>query len=298
MNIVLFGPHGRVGEKVREYFTTQGHEVFPVGRSKLDISNIPFVENYLSSLEESPPDVLINCAAISGLEACLDDPAMAHRVNAMAPEAMARFCERTVARFIHLSTDYVLDGRRPGKKDESSKCKPVNIYGESKWESELRVQDAHPRAIIARVSWVYGNARHPSFPDMIAAKALKGEPLAAIHDKWSLPAHIDTITSAMEVFLKHPETSGIYHICDSGEPATWHDYADEVLSQLRIKVPSLPAQTITPQKMREISFFRDPRPVHTAMDNNKLSVLLQHPIPGWKDNLSAYLDSLALSAVR
>lgn len=297
MNITLFGSHGRVGEKVRESLTARGHEVSPVSRCNLDLSSLPAVENYLSSLEESPPDALINCAAISGLEACLDDPVTAHCVNAMAPEAMARFSERTAVRFIHLSTDYVLDGRRPGKKDESAKCKPANTYGESKWEAELRIKEAHPLAIIARVSWVYGNARHPSFPDMIAAKALKGEPLAAIHDKWSLPTHIDTITSAMESFLHHPQTSGIYHVCDSGEPVTWHDYATEILSWLRSKVPTLPAQTITPQKMGEISFFRDPRPVHTAMDNKKLVTLLQHPIPDWKDNLSSYVNALTLPAV-
>ena len=293
MNIVLFGSRGRVGEKIKETLIRQGHQLSCPVREQLDLSDIPAVENYLAELEIKRPQALINSAAISGLEACLDDPVTAHYVNVMAPECMARFCERTGTRFIHLSTDYVLDGRFPGKKEESGKCKPVNTYGESKWEAEIRIAEAHSQAIIARVSWVYGNTRHPAFPDVFLAKAVRGEPLTAIDDKWSLPTHTDTITEAVTAFLRHPEASGIYHVCDSGQPANWHDYAVTVLAQAEQQGLTLVTKTVSTQKMKEITFFRDPRPKHTAMDNQKLSRLLGYPIPDWQTRLSEYLFSLS-----
>lgn len=289
MKILLFGSRGRVGEKALQALTQSGHEIIAPVRDTLDLADTEAVETYLISLEASPPNAVINCAAISGLEACLDAPDLAHHVNALAPEAMARFCERTGAKFIHLSTDYVLDGRHPSVKDESAKTKPINTYGESKWEAELRIAEANPTALIARVSWVYGNPAHPSFPDMILAKAQQNQPLAAIRDKWSLPTHTDTIIQALQTFLQTPQVQGIYHVCDSGTPITWHDYAQEILNQATqlglLKTPP----PLTPQNKEEITFFRTPRPTHTALNNKKLNTLLPHPIPHWTENLNQYL---------
>lgn len=147
------------------------------------------------------------------------------RVNAMAPEMMARICRLEGMRFIHLSTDYVLDGRRAGLKTESDKCRPVNVYGESKLEAELRVREEMPEALVARVSWVFGNPERPSFPEMVLRKALNGEPLSAVADKWSMPAWVEDLCGWLRFLAYESDASGALHLCQSGEPVSWHGYA-------------------------------------------------------------------------
>jgi dTDP-4-dehydrorhamnose reductase len=144
---LVFGAGGRVGSRLAAHLEKEGMDVVGCGRNACDLKDLKALKNVLLS---SGATHVVNCAAVSGLEACLDDPETAHRVNAMAPEMMARICRLEGMRFIHLSTDYVLDGRRGGLKTESDKCRPVNVYGESKLEAELRVREEMPEALIAR----------------------------------------------------------------------------------------------------------------------------------------------------
>ncbi len=148
-------------------------------RGEVDLAEGEAVER---RVEEDAAEAVVNCAAVSSLEACVDDPLSAHLVNAVAPAMMARACAREGKRFIHLSTDYVLDGRRPGLKGEGASCKPVCVYGESKREGELQVMEEYPDAVVVRVSWVCGHPGKPGFAEAVARKALEGEPRAAVGD--------------------------------------------------------------------------------------------------------------------
>ena len=132
---LVFGADGRVGSRLAAYLEEHGLEVVKCGRGFCDLKDLSALKRVLLS---SGATHVVNCAAVSGLEACLDDPETAHCVNAMAPEMMARICRLEGMRFIHLSTDYVLDGRRRGLKTEEGKCRPVNVYGESKLEADFR----------------------------------------------------------------------------------------------------------------------------------------------------------------
>ena len=238
------------------------------GRAECNLLHPEEVADYVLS---HPADAVVNCAALSSPEACLDDPLSAHMVNAVSPAQMALACRHTGARFVHLSTDYVLDGRRPGKKREDAKCKPINTYGESKREGELQTLDSLPEALILRVSWVCGNPHRPSFVESTLERALRGRTadLAAIANKYSLPTHAEDIARAI-LDLLPTRAHGILHLSSCGEPMSWHACAGIALqhAQRMGALPELPP--IAPQKLEEASFFRDPRPRHTAMDNSAL----------------------------
>ena len=218
----------------------------------------------------SGAELVVNCAAISGLEACGDDPLRAHLINAVAPAAMALACRHTGARFVHLSTDYVLDGRRDGLKDESAKCRPACVYAESKREGELQVQEAWAESIIARVSWICGNPAKPGFAESVVAKALAGYSLAAIADKTSLPTDAEDIARVV-LALASAGAKGVFHVCSRGEPMSWWDCARVALDEAVQggMLPSVPE--VGPQKLDEVSFFREPRPRHTAMVSTRLA---------------------------
>lgn len=271
---LIFGAEGRLGMCLARHLRERGMDVAACGRRMCDLRDEAALENLLVS---SGATHVVNCAAMSGLEACLDAPAEARAVNAAAPELMARVCRREGMRLVHVSTDYVLDGCVPGLKAESAPCRPVSVYGESKLEAELRVGAEMPEAVIARVAWVFGNPERPAFPEMMIARALRREPLAAIADKWSKPCWTEDLCDWLRVLAHESRESGVIHLCRSGTPLSWHGYALLVLESA-VRHGLLPCMpVVAEQKLDEQPGFRDARPRHTAMACGRLEALLNRP---------------------
>ena len=269
MKMLVFGGSGRTGQVLVRVAQQEGWQVGAPTHAECDLADARAVSDRVLA---SDAELVVNAAAISGLEACLDDPLQAHLVNAVAPAAMALACRHTGAKFIHLSTDYVLDGRRAGKKNEAMKCKPVSVYGESKREGELQVLEALPEALIARVSWICGNPRKPAFVEQMLARALAGQALAAIADKESMPTDAEDIARAV-LALSTGAEHGVVHVCAGGSPVSWHECAALAL-QMAVEAGYLPVvPQVAMQKRGDVSFFREERPRYTAMDNSKLLAL-------------------------
>lgn len=272
MKMLIFGGSGRTGQIMRHAAKAAGWEVVAPSHADCDLLN---AEAVTAMVLESGAAAVVNCAAISGLEACLDDPLTAHLVNAVAPAAMALACRHTGARFVHLSTDYVLEGQRPGLKNESTRCKPANVYGLSKREGEQQVAEALDSALILRVSWVCGNPAKPSFVEGTLGKALANAPLAAIADKYSLPTDAADIARVVLELLPL-QVSGVLHVCSGGEPLSWYDCAHIVL-QHAVTLGALPElPPMEQQQLAQATFFREVRPRHTAMSNERLLSLGIH----------------------
>lgn len=276
MKFLIFGITGRVGSVAAKRLKEWGHDVIGCSRQDVDLCNGEKAEKLIEIIS---PECVLNCAAVSGIESALDDPMKAHCVNAVSPGLMARAAHRLGIRFIHLSTDYVLDGRRKGLKNETAKCRPCCVYAESKYEGELHVLREMPEACILRVSWVCGNPMKSSFAESIAEKIWRGDPLSAIDDKTSLPTDVEEIVRVADELAARKEVKGIYHLCATGEPISWHDYALRIaraMSDLGI-METIPE--IQKLKLADMENFRDIRPQHTAMDNSALSSCLARPIP-------------------
>ena len=281
--VLIFGASGRTGQVMQAAAARAGYEVLAPAHAECPLEHAEAVSDLVLGCGAR---VVVNCAAISGLEACADDPLHAHLVNAVAPAAMALACRHTGARFVHLSTDYVLCGRRPGLKDESAKCRPISWYGESKREGELQVLEALPAAVIARVSWVCGNPRKPSFIESTVARALAGQPLAAIADKESLPTDAADIARAV-LELAKGAYSGVVHLCSSGEPLSWWHCAQLALQAAAEQGALSAVPAIEQQQLDAVPFFREPRPRHTGMSNTRLTRQLGIPMPQAAQTISA-----------
>lgn len=274
--ILIFGASGRTGQVLRSVAEQAGFEILAPTHAETPLE---MTEQLSDMVLDSGAELVVNCAAISGLEACAADPLQAHLVNAVAPAAMALACRHTGARFVHLSTDYVLCGRKPGLKDESAKCRPISWYGESKREGELQVLEALPSAVVARVSWVCGNPARPSFIEGTVARALAGHSLAAVADKVSLPTDAADIARAA-LALGDSDFCGVVHVTSCcGEPLSWWQCARLAL-QAAVEQGALPEMPlIEQQKLDEVPFFKEPRPRHTAMENTLLTTQLGIPMP-------------------
>ncbi len=289
---LVLGARGRVGSYLTRKLEENSIPTIAWSRADCDMYSPEAAGELVAAC---PADTVINCAAVSGIEECLEDPVSAHYINAMSPQLIARACARKGKKLIHLSTDYVLDGRRPGLKDESTKCKPANTYGESKWEAEMRIQDEMPSALIARVSWVFGNSAKPSFPEMVLKRAIDGAPLAIIGDKDSMPTWVDDLSQWIITLATGDTPQGILHMCQSGTPVTWADYAREVITIAdELGIPLL-SREVTETHLDDQPGFHETRPRHTAMDSSRLAGLLGHPVRSWQDALRQYLRSYTQS---
>ena len=271
MYMVVFGGNGRAGQAMCQAARAAGWEVVCPTHEECDLLQPAAVSDFV--LAHADARAVVNCAAISGLETCMDDALGAHLVNAVSPAEMALACRHTGARFVHLSTDYVLEGRRPGKKAENARCKPINTYGESKREGELQMLENNAEALALRVSWLCGNPLRPSFVESSLDRALRGEKLAAIADKFSLPTHVDDIARVVLQLILRDVPGGIYHVTSCGEPLSWHGCACIALAHA-VELGALPTMPLVEaQQLESVSFFRTPRPRHTAMDNAALLAL-------------------------
>ncbi|MCC8021923.1 MAG: NAD(P)-dependent oxidoreductase [Akkermansia sp.] len=287
MRYLIFGAGGRVGSFLARRLTEWGCEAAVCGRGEVDLVDSFAIEPFIEKL---CPECVVNCAAVSGVDEAFKDPLTAHLVNALAPAMMARCCQRLGIRFIHLSTDYVLDGSRPGLKDEASRCRPCCVYGESKLEGELQVVREMPGALVLRVSWVCGNPMRPSFAEVFAERVLRGEALSAIADKTSLPTHVESIARTVAGLASRGDVSGVFHLCSIGEPMSWHGYATQIARELMLRGRLVQMPEIIPIRLEDMNSFLDSRPMHTAMNAGRLSNLLDQPLPSSVESVACAVE--------
>ena len=267
--IIIFGASGRAGEVLLNTARKAGWETLSPAHEECNLLHPGAAAGYV--LAHTEAEAVVNCAAMASPDVCEFDAFGAHMVNASSPGEMALACRHTGAHFVHLSTDYVLDSRRAGLKDETAPCKPCNIYGMSKLEGERQILEALPESLILRVSWICGNPHRPGFPETIVARALRGEPLSAIVDKFSLPTHTRDIAATILECIDKPEESGILHLCSRGEPMSWYDIGSIALQCAHELGALNELPSVTPQHLADVSFFRARRPVHTAMNSSRLN---------------------------
>ena len=276
MRVAVTGTTGRVGAALAKHFS-RGHEVIALPRAEFDFSDPVSMAARLESLD---CDVFLNPGGLTSLEACEDDPELAHQLNAEAPAQFAEWAARRGVKLVHFSTDYVFSGEQPGLRSESETPSPLSVYGRTKLAGEQAVL-AHPGNLVLRVSWVFGPEK-PSFLDSVIRDALAGKPISAIADKYSLPTHTQDLCGWSEALLKSQAT-GLFHACQSGPPVSWHDMAGLAVDQLVSGGRLSEAPAILATKLEETTAFRAKRPRHTAMSTTRLEQALGEKPRDWRE---------------
>jgi dTDP-4-dehydrorhamnose reductase len=282
--VAVTGTTGRVGAALARHFSAD-HEVIALPRSRFDLADPAGMARVLEALD---CDVFLNPAGVTGLEACLDEPALAQRVNGEAPGEIAAWAARRGVRLIHFSTDYVLGGREPGLHDEAEPAEPLSDYGRSKRAGEVAVL-AQPGTCVLRVSWVFGPEK-ASFVDAIRTAAMAGGPLTAVADKFSLPTFTADLATWVMAVAK-AEVTGILHACNSGEPVSWHDLAEEVTHWLHATGHLATCPAIERQTLAGVPSLRAVRPRHSAMATSRLATVLGVAPRPWREALAEHLTS-------
>lgn len=246
-------------------------------RQDLDITDADAVEGIIGS---ERPDVIVNAAAYTAVDAAESDAESAMAVNAAGAQNIGRAAKTNGAQVLHISTDYVFDGEatRPYLPDDTPA--PVNVYGESKLAGELALRDACAEHVIVRTSWVYSDEGKNFVKTMLRAADQKTE-LKVVNDQVGCPTSSQDLAQALLCaanLMVKSYVSGTYHFCNGGQ-ATWFDFANAIFGLRHSDPPSVipvstadfptaarrPRWSVLDTSSFQLAFGVEPRPWREAL---------------------------------
>ena len=295
MKILLFGKNGQVGWELQRSLAPLG-EVIALDRSSPEwCGDITNLNGIAETIRNVAPDVIVNAAAHTAVDKAESEAELAHTLNSLAPDVMAKQAAAINALLIHYSTDYVFDGDGTKPWQESDPVAPLSVYGTTKLEGEQHIQQSGCKHLIFRTSWVYAT-RGGNFAKTMLRLAQERDKLSVINDQIGAPTGADLIADvtahAIRAARQQPQVSGTYHLVAGGE-TSWHGYASYVIDIARqagisIKVAQDAIQPVP------TSAFPTPakRPQNSRMDTTKLQQTFDLKLPLWQTGVSRMLTEI------
>lgn len=263
-----------VGRAVREHCERIGDEVFGYDHNQLDIAARNAVTETISG---SRPDVVINCAAWTDVDGCETDERRAFAANADGPENLAIGCRQTGALLITISTDYVFDGRKDGFYTQRDQPNPESVYARSKLEGERRAQQTWARTIVVRSGFIFGPGG-TNFLSTIFDRIRSGQTLKVISDSYGTPTYARHLAQRLRQ-LAELNLPAIFHVTNSGEGASFADFAREAINIAGGSPAAL--ETVRTAELRRPAA----RPVNSKLKCLFSEPLGLHPLPLWTEAL-------------
>lgn len=288
MKILLLGKNGQVGQALAHFLPQLGELIALDRHNGGDLSQ---PEALAAAVRQHRPTHIVNAAAYTAVDKAESEPELVRLINAHAPEVLAREAQALGAWLIHYSTDYVFNGSGHDPWQEGDATGPLNVYGQTKLEGELRVQALCERHLIFRTSWVYA-AHGQNFAKTMLRMAQERERLTVIDDQCGAPTGAELIASITVQAIQQSLAAGTYHLAASGQ-TTWHAYASHVIAQASALRPDLPWQV---QEIAAVpsSVFATAarRPLNSRLDCSKLQRALGTALPAWQTGVDAMLTEI------
>jgi dTDP-4-dehydrorhamnose reductase len=279
MRIAVVGARGQLGAAL-VHECAAAHETAVFGHAELDISDAAAVAAAMARVE---PEVILNAAAFTNVDAAEDHPIEALDGNAFGVRALARTALTHGATLVHYSSDFVFDGRAASPYTETDPPGPQSVYAASKLLGEWFALDA-PRAYVLRVESLFGQAPGAALAKGSAAAILDtlkagGSP-RVFEDRIITPSYVIDVARATRLLVESQAPAGLYHCVNSGQ-CTWVEFAREMARLLGIE------PRLTPVRMADMT-LRASRPLYCALSNEKLR-RAGIEMPTWQDALARSL---------
>ena len=281
MRILLFGKNGQLGWELNRTLMCLG-ELVALDYPEIDFEKPP---NVIKVLNQIKPDLIVNAAAYTNVDEAEEEPDKARLINADTPGEIARWCKLHNAVLIHYSTDYVFDGTKGSPYTEEDEPNPLNVYGKTKLEGEIAVQQSGAPYLILRTAWVY-SMRGNNFVTKVLEWAKNSDVLRIVDDQISNPtwaralAEItaDVIAMGLEDIRSFfSSKGGLYHCAGSGY-CSRYDWANVIIATfLKNKIIE-----IAPAKTSDFPTAAK-RPLFSALDCDRFNILLNLFLPNWED---------------
>lgn len=299
MRILVTGVSGQVGSAIVPRFARFG-TVIAADRKVLDLSEPAAIARRLDAIA---PDFIVNPAAYTAVDRAEDERDLAFRVNAAAPEALARWASGRQVPLVHFSTDYVYDGAGTTPKRESDPVAPLNVYGASKLAGEDAVRAAGGAHLVIRTSWVYA-ASGTNFLRTIARLAREREELTIVADQVGSPTSAAFIADALsdivspnrhDLAAAFSAANNLVHLSASGQ-TSWHGFACAIVEGLKRRNVSVKAQRVKPIATKDYP-TKAVRPLNSRLDLSHLDRAFGIGPPSWEALLETELDRFVAAGV-
>lgn len=284
--ILVTGCNGQLGRAINQVYNDGNEKAEAADKVELintDVTNLDItdIQDVLRVVEESKPDVIINCAAHTNVNKCETDWDNAYKINAIGPRNLSIAAKKIGAKLVHVSTDYVFDGKAQEPYNEFAATNPCGAYGKTKLAGENFVREFGDRYFIVRTAWLYGDGNN-FVKTMLKLGRERGE-VSVVCDQYGTP------TSALELArmiqkLEPTENFGVFHGTCEGS-CSWADFATEIFAMAgeNVKVNYITTdQYPTPAK----------RPAYSVLDNYMLRLTTDYQMADWKVALEEYMKQM------
>ena len=279
MRVFVTGVKGQLGYDVMNELEKQGLEGIGVDIDEMDITDADQVNKVI---KEAAPDAVIHCAAYTAVDAAEDNEEICRKVNAQGTENIAKVCEELDIKMMYISTDYVFNGQgeRPWEPDDERE--PLNVYGQTKYEGELAIEEHVKKFFTVRIAWVFG-VNGKNFIKTMLNLGKTHDHLTVVNDQTGSPTYTYDLARLL-VDMIQTDKYGRYHATNEGI-CTWYEFACEIFKQAGMDVSVAPVSSDEyPAKAK--------RPSNSRMDKSKLTANGFQPLPTWQDALSRYLKEI------
>jgi len=282
-NILVTGANGQLGSELQMLSKDYSYTLFFTDRNILDITNKKAIENFTQT---NSINTIINCAAYTAVDKAEEDKKSADKVNHLAVKYLAQTAKEQNIKLIHISTDYVFDGKNYKPYNEDDTTCPNGVYGATKLAGEKAMMSINPlNSIIIRTSWVYSSFGN-NFVKTMLRLGKERDSLGVIFDQVGTPTYARDLAKAILDIVLHVnnKTVQIYNYSNEGV-TSWYDFAKEIMrmAKLTCKIdPILTKQYPTPAT----------RPHYSVLDKSKIKKDFDLTIPYYKDSLDECLKVL------
>jgi dTDP-4-dehydrorhamnose reductase len=290
--VLIFGEHGQMATALARVYAARRDTIRCVGRASVDIADRAGVSTVV---DDFAPDLVVNAAAYTAVDKAEDEEPRAFLINRDGAAYVAAAASAQRAPVIHISTDYVFDGRKAAPYVERDLPNPLGAYGRSKLAGEIAIGLAAPEFVILRTSWVCGGEGQNFLKTMLRLAGQRPE-INVVDDQWGAPTFAADLARAIarigDALLAAPDRAaltGLYHATGSGE-TTWCRFARAIMAGAQKR--GLPFAQITAIPTSGYP-TRAQRPANSRLDCSKLERVFGLRLPHWEAALDTCLAQMA-----
>lgn len=284
MKAAVIGSNGQLGTDICKELTRSNIDVIELNHEDIEVSDIDSVSSVLKNIKA---DAVINTAAMHNVEKCEADPKLSFLVNGIGPRNLAFICNDTNSLLVHISTDYVFDGKKQAPYLEDDATSPLNVYGNTKVSGEQFVQSIAEKYFVVRTSGIYGD--HPcrakgglNFVELMLKLAKEKPELRVVNDEILTPTSTKEISRQLARLLNH-DGYGLYHATAEGS-CSWYEFAKKIFELSKL-TPNL--NIAGPNEFP----IKVPRPKYSVLENSMLKKSGLDIFKPWDEALKEYLDT-------
>ena len=281
MKILVTGGNGQLGSELHKISISYNFEWLFTDRQSFDISDLDNIDIYL---DKCKPNIIINCAAYTSVDSAEDDFENANIINHKAVNLITKWSNKNNCKLIHISTDYVYDGKSLTPVKEDMQANPVNNYGKTKLFGDIACLKNNSSSIIIRTCWLYSSFGKNFVTNMINLMKSKSE-LKIINDQVGSPTYAgDLANTILDLITNKKWIPGIYHYTNFGK-VSWFDFANDIKSIYGFK-------TVINSISSEEYFIKTKRPKYSLLNNSKIKNTFEIKQMNYLDSLKKCIKIL------